>query len=484
MAVGKPRLVTYYADGTLRVYELSETGFVQLASQGPYVHAPGTHPDGVTFPARVSYIRDGQTVALQYSPSNTDHREINFDGELNVVATSINIAGGETGGAVGPTAMVDFDHVALMLPYIGQLRTLWTDPTNPATIGGRNPASTPDDDVRGIWVSPNGGGIVIGSAVPAKNQTGYRTGYSSFGGGTFPDYSVDVGSIDSPTGILVGCWITNDLFIGGSSNGLHLFQWDATGHDLNYVMTLDAQDGDPISIAATPLGGRWIAIGFLDGSDYSTYIYERVGPFPLLRQTVAGIGRTLGFTQAGDLLIDAAAKKAYGLDDDTWNERSGFLTNVVTGAIRQGVSPHIENPTGFTNLYDNRLADLQTGIIDLDDLWFTYLLDTSPIFDPTDASAAAVIGAYEATGGGWPVGGKIIPNVVSAADGVRKWHITADDVSHILFGTGIAFRYGLIYEKTTDKPLLHIDYQKTYSIPRNTQIDQKFNPAGMIIYTD
>lgn len=484
MAVGKPRLVTYYTDGTLRVYELSESGFVQLAARGTYVHAPGTHPDGVTFPPRVSYILDGDVVALQYSPSNTDHREVNFDEELNVLATSINSAGGETGGAVGPTAMVDYDHTGLMLPYIGQLRMLWTDPANPATMVGRNPSGAPDDDVRGIWVSPNGEGVVIGSAVPGKNQAGWRYQYVSSGGGTFPDYSTDVGSIDSPTGITAGCWLTNDLFVGGSSTGLHLFQWEPTDHDLIYVTSIATLDGDPVAIAATPNDGRWAAVGFLDGGVYSTNVYERVGPFPVLRQTISGIGRTLGFTQDGSLLIDSAARKAYGLDDDTWNERAGLLDSVVAGAVRQAVSPHIENPTGNTNIYNNRLADLQTGAIDLDDLWFTYLTEDAPPFDGSDTSAAAVIGADEALGGNWPAGGKLIENVVSQAYGARQWHITADDVSHILIVTGTSFRYGLVYEKTTDKPLLHIDYQKTYSIPRNTQIDQKFNPDGMIIYTD
>lgn len=484
MAVGQPRLVTYYPDGTLRVYEYSEAGFVQLSSRGTYPHDPGTHPDGVVFTPRVTYFQDGELIALQYSPSNTDHREVNFDADLVPIGTSQNMAQGNTDAALGPTVYVPIDRLSMILPVAGYFRMLNTLVTTPGTMVGRIPYGPTDSKIRGIWLSPNGEGIVIGNAISTQNLCGWRYQYMSVGAGSFPDYSFDTASINSSKPITAGVWLDNDSFIGVSSTGSGIFQWDDVNHDLILIAEFSTSAGDPVHAVCAPQAGRWIALSFLSGGVYTTDIFERVGSFPVFRQTISGIGKTIGFSQDGSLLIDASAKKAYTVDAfSVWNEVSGALTNVVSGAIVQGISPHIKDPVGFTSLYDNRLADLHDNLINLDDLYLTLMTPDAAPFDPTDSTISAVLGTEEVTDGLWPAGGIHLLNATSVAVGARQWKIDVDDLTYIIKETGIVFSYAVVYEHSTGKPLLHIDFLREYTVPHNTEIQIKFNAAGLLVYT-
>lgn len=472
MAVGKPRLATHYPDGTVRLYELSSGAFVQLGARGTFAHTPGSGG----FKAALAFLNDSTALGLSYSASNTDHHQVNFDASLNVVATGANVAG-ETNGAVGPVAFSEGDTAMVLLPVVGTWRFSLTDPADSSVIVTASDVTIgPNANLAGLFISENGRQLVVGSTVATECLSGYRYQYNS----GIPAYSLD--TFDNPAAIIAGVWLDDSYFVGGDTNGLWLYQVDFDNEILFPVLELPKEAGAPVAAAATANGGRWLAVGYNDAGTRTVALYERLGPFPTYRQTLTGIGAALGFSEDGSMLFDAVQREAYAYSGGSWVAMPGAMDNVVSGATGQAVSSHIETPLGLTHLYDNRLADLQQGAIDLDDLRVTLMTPDADPFDPSDASLSEVLGTSEVVTGNWPGGGKPVTGVVEEADGVRRWRIMADDVDHILLGSGVSFRYAVIYEHASQKPLLHIDYRKTYAIARNTEIHIHFNPAGMIIY--
>lgn len=481
MAIGHPRLAVHYFDGTIRLYELASGVFVQLNSNGTYPHAPGSsHPDGVTFPPRVTFMKDSELVTLNHSPNANSHYQRNFDAELNLVSSSVNIANGQNLG-VGPIGVNFADFTTAILPFPGTLfsNTMLAGSPGNQIPGGDATGGPTDDDIRALCFSPDGRGVMYLNTAATKLRSGRRVSYSS----GVPRYADVQVVANAPYAITAGVWLNNEFFAGFGALGATLFRFDPTTGAAKVVLDIvKPVAGSPVAVAVSPQDGRRVAASFLDGGVYSTVVYRRVGPFPSVEQTISGFGQLLSFSQDGRLLVDAITKKAFELQGDTWVELSGAMANIAANAVAQALSTHIDNPVGFSTLYDNRLADLEAGSIDLDDLYLTLLTASAPAFDPTDTTATAAKGSAEVAGN-WPVGGYPLTGVVGAADGARAWRISADEVEHLLYPNGFSFRYGLIYEKTTDKPVLFIDYQRNYDIARSSTLNLSFD-AGLINITE
>jgi hypothetical protein len=474
---GKPLLSTWYPDGTIRLYELQAGAFVQLANTGVFEHTPGDHPNDLEFLPGLDFIIDSSGLLLRYaSATNVSHTRI-FDRDLNIVGT-LDETFGTVGDANGPVEWSEADTVSLLLPYTGTIRQVFVNTS--FTMQANTSTKAADDHNAGLWVSPNGRQILYGSDQATGVKGGYRSSYSA---GIVPQYTTAAVAIDID--VLAAEWIDDTFVVAGGAAGVRVLQRTPTDETPFVVFRVPDEDGTVQAIRVSP-DRRYVAISYNDGGTITTVIYSRAGPFLKEHQRLAsGFGALLGWIADGSVLADAQLKVAYENTAGVFTiASSGMMTNVVSGAVVQAISTHIEFPTGRSQLYDNRLADLQQNLIDYDDLYVTLMTSAAPGFDPTDDTTAEVLGGEELTTGGWPAGGLPMTGVIGEADGVRIWRVAAADVTRILITSGAAFRYALVYEKTTDKPVLHIDFRQVYSVPQNTEITLKFDPAGMIVYTD
>lgn len=472
MAVGRPRLATHYPDGTVRLYELTSGVFVQVATKGTYVHTPNmSHPEGYVQGQKLFFGWDSANLVLAYAPTTSSFVMVGFDTNLIERAVTANFL--NTGvGAVGAIPAIS---AALGERVSGSSSFGFLYPD--FSTGVTTQTLTANAGYRGGEASPDGSSFII---LGARNTAVVGATLNT---ASPPLYNINENQTELSTGVAFGTWVDNNYFVGGNDDVLWLYSFNTSTRLFTESLLLEKIAGKPKRAASVRSNGRWIAVAYQDGANVNTAIYEKRGLYPVKVQTINNFGTLLDFTQDGSLLIDAASKKAYSYNAGSWIDvTSTVMANVATGATVQAVSTHLDNPLGFTQMYNNRLADLQLGTVNLNNLYITLMKPTAKAYDPTDNSFTAVVGANEVSGGLWPTGGLHLTNVTQSADGTRLWKIDADDVSWIFAGTGDSARYGLVYDKTSMKPLLHINFQQDIAIPPNMSLTIQLGTAGLISY--
>lgn len=481
MAIGHPRLAVHYFDGTIRLYELASGAFVQLTSTGLYPHTPGSgHPDGVSFPPALAFMDDSAFLMLVHSPTADDTRARTFDSDLTLKGTSANLCGASTGQGVGVLATIDAHNSGVLQAPVGSARVATVASNNPSSFSDVVDAAIgADNGVRGLKYTPDGEFVIVPHKLASTLRKSPRTSYA---GVASPIYGSMATVAGVPYPITDGVWLTGTLFLGIGANGAQVFQRDISTSNVTALQDVPKPAGAPVAAAAAR-DGRWAAASFYDGTTYRTAIYYRQGPFLSLVDTIDGFGKLLAFTADSGLLVDAGLKKALARSDKTWADAPGVMANIADNAVAQATSTHVEDALGVGQLYDNRLSELQDGTLNLSDLYLTLLTNAAPAFDSTDTSAAAAMGSAEVTAGSWPAGGVLLTGVAGTPVGARAWALDVDPVVHLVYPAGMVFRYALVYEKTTDKPVAFFDYQQDYSIPRSTNLTIAFN-AGLISITE
>lgn len=481
MALGNPLLATWYADGTVRLYELIDGVFVQQASTGTYAHSPSAHPDGVSWPPGLDFVRDGEYLILRHAGTSAQSQLRSFDRDLILIDSEL-ASSGQPNSALGPTAIDLPTNTSMAFHVYEPGRDRHFIGVDGVFSGGGVDSwtgSVPSENVRGLWPDPTGNFLIQGAAsyanVIRRDSAGADGNGAVFAAPTF---------FDTEHGIDIAAWSPNGvyLFAGTKADGLSSFQNDGT----NFVKVYDIpKKAGVIQAIACSRNGREVAISHNDGGTITTTIYRRSGPFlQEVQELASGFGAMIAFTADSLTMIDAQTKIGYTKSGDTWTVASGMFANVVSGVAQQAVSPHVANPVGFTKIYDDRMGDFLEGLINIDDLKITLAGSTAPAYDPTHTTLAQTVGSAELATGNWPAGGLPLGNVVGTRLGPQRYGLVADDVERILVVTGATFRYGIIYEVSTDKPLLHIDFEKVYSIPVGTKITIQFNPDGIITFGD
>lgn len=252
-----------------------------------------------------------------------------------------------------------------------------------------------------------------------------------------------------------------------------------TSQTLTEVYRSPIGPGKIVNIAAQQ---NFIAVAYEidDGSiTYRTDLFKRYGNTVVKVGEIDDFGRLLQWS-LDNLLFDASVKKVYERVGNDLIEQEGMLDNVALGAIRQGVSDHVDSPLSTSSFYNDAVSDLVMGNIDFEAVK-VLLLDDSASFSPSDSTVDAVTGsgAYEVFGANWPEGGVTLTNVEYVPEGGMGVRLAADNVSQEIFGGSITARAALIYQGT--QPLIYIDFGEDRTIPNSTEALLDFGLGGIAI---
>jgi hypothetical protein len=110
------------------------------------------------------------------------------------------------------------------------------------------------------------------------------------------------------------------------------------------------------------------------------------------------------------------------------------------------------------------------------------LLDNTAVFAAGDTTVNAVdgSGAKEVSGNGWTAGGITLANVTVTQVTTNDTMIDADDVSVTAAGGSIGPAYAaLVYDDTSDKPLIYIDFGQSQSAGATTDFKIVWDVTGL-----
>lgn len=483
MALGKPLLATWYADGTLRLYELISGVFVQQAAAGPYLHTPSAHRDGIVFPPGLDFIRDSAYLALRHAGTANMSKLRIMTRDLVATATP-DASSGEANSAAGPVLWDEAHNTSAAVHLYSADRERFQISAGGAATAGDADFWVPGDkeDIRGTWIAPDGSYMLQGGKSATTNfMRKYFGGDSN--GSTYVDY---VQITDSPWGFDIALWTPDSKYViaGSKTSGLSVYQKAAASEVWNKIYDVPKKAGNLKAIAGSR-NGRYVAVSYDVGGTITTYIYQRSGAYLVENQTLAsGFGAALAFTADSNYIVDAISKVAYVRGASGYELATGAMDNVVSGAVVQAVSTHVESPVGFSRIYDNRLGDVLGGLVDYTKLKVTLADNNAPAFNPAHTTLAQAVGSAELSSGGWPAGGLPLTNVHGTRQGTQAYGIVADPVERIMIVSGASFRYAIVYEVTAggNKPLIHIDFEKVYAVPKGTKITIQPHADGIIAF--
>ena len=112
------------------------------------------------------------------------------------------------------------------------------------------------------------------------------------------------------------------------------------------------------------------------------------------------------------------------------------------------------------------------------------LLDNTATFTATNTAVSQVdgSGAKEVSGNGWVAGGPTLSNVVVTQVTTNDAQISADNVTVTATGGSIGPAYAaLVYDSTSNKPLLYIDFGQSQSAGATTDFKIVWDAANGII---
>lgn len=472
MAVNNPLLAAWDTTGTVRMFEYSSGSFVQTGSIGGYTHSVSTPDLGVPEFPFLHWMGDDESCFIVREASRV-HLHTHA---LSPAALLINTV---TLGATdyhGPFRAAGIGHKAVAVT-----KQAWPYPTYPnfsyqqkVLPGGAISAQVVNDSYAGhqkkVWeFSPDG------------TKTFWKTllGNSNLGLTTDPITDMPTNySLEGEPGFLIDVdlakWAYDNKTLVIADKGESRVQsWVYEDGSWQFVHELVIPAGVPNAIAMSP-DKRKLAVSTLDGGTYRTKIYRRTGSYFIAEQEFAGIGWLLDFSGDGVLLVDCASQVAYERQpDESFAISAGAMVNVPVGIRAQALSLGRTDPYATASLYNSAVAAFADETADLAALKIT-LLTNAASFTPADTTLAEATnaGAWELSSGGWPAGGVPLTGVVSES-GDGYFALACDQISRILIDTGAVFRYAVIHDTTSGKPLIFIDMisDRSYAKSRELLID-------------
>lgn len=168
-------------------------------------------------------------------------------------------------------------------------------------------------------------------------------------------------------------------------------------------------------------------------------------------------------------------------------EQNGSLTEIALPVTPTAYSSFFNFSQwvydGVGHLYASTLFDLLTGAADLNALKIL-LLSNEASFDFVDTTWQAVTanGVREVHGGGWPQGGKLLPDVSLERFNDYGAKLVFGDVSQAIVGSTLSFYSALIYDQTSGKPLVFIDLAGEALVEEGNAINFTASPEGLILF--
>lgn len=474
MAEGKPLLATW-SDNTLRLFELADEGFVQIAS-GSHVQT-----STATTPLSIYFAYDSAMLFVRCLTSTTIQNFTSFRLDLSTITSASLFSPTGARGAYSDYSDATKTFVALSLESSsGYLANISEVLRSEAPIARSNTIanSAVANALRALSISPDGQ-IVVRGYVGSATPTVYFTGRNGF------DFATPGVSIGGTKPIDIICWSADSRFVLLASSIDNAIQvWKRNGNELFKVFEFSDPLGNPAAIAFSP-NLRILAVSYQSTDGRRTAIYRRSGNVFQKIQTLDGIfGSLLSFTADGKYLIDATNRRAFRSTAQGFVEAVGLMTNVNAGTVVQAVSTHVQTPKGVGFFYDGAVPSLTFDSVDLNDLKLALLSDAAA-FNATDSTVNQVTqnGTAEAKGFGWPVGGKPLTNPQKQPQGSSAVNITFDEIKQIIADGNLNFRYGVVYEVGADRPLIFIDFQKAQIAEQDSELTFTFNGNGLIAYS-
>jgi len=487
MALGNTLLAAWDVDGVLRTYEYGSDGkFVQLNSFGGVTHAPGsTALSYGADPAPYLYwdFDDSLLVVIRAATSAlmvTDSFSPLL-AKLQATQTILNQANGAGGKYATFESWHEHVFVSSAIQFAIPFRVL--------ADGTRQLSSVPNTNFFG--------NTKITDAAPFRDNVYLTFGYPDGMPNPAMNFIEWTGGSTDPRMVFNNTPIfgLRASLMSHSYNNRTLAVVDAVSRLLKiYVRKADVYNFDFLHDLPLPVGvpkkitmcrdNKMMAISCLDGTTWNTNIYRRVGDYFRMHQELTGIGSLLEFSIDGVLLIDCALKKCYIREGETYVANHDALVNIPSLTLAQAVSQARVYPYGFSYVYDDAVQRLAQDNVDLTDLKLDLLLPTAS-FDPTATTITAVTGggAHRVTTGQWPVGGKPLGTVVGViGTGTDRgtYALDVDPLTWVVLDSNLTARYGVVYEASTGKPVMWMDFIQTRTIAKNREMIINFRDSELL----
>ena len=472
MAIGKPLLATW-SSNTLRIFELSEAGFVQIASTSLSNKDPLNYPPGLFF------VRDSRYLAAVHTQSYWDIQLKTFHRDLTLITskTISNTSGVDKHRSSYSPAKEYVATAPISSQYYVYLNTINVDG---AIVSSGYVGSLNQGTLRSISLSPDARFVIQG--VTDRNFYNYRPDDAPVSN----PFTVRR-PLEKHTPLDFSVWSADSRFVlFGDKAGL-VEVWKTDVDTLFKVGEISGgQFGYPVTAAFSP-NRRHVAISWQTSGQPTTVIYRRTGNTFQPIQTLSGtFGSLLGFTADGRYLIDAANRRAFEYLDGEFIEAVDLLANVNTGSTAQAISSHIDPPRGVGYFYNDVVPGLTLGSINIESLKIA-LLSADASFDKTDTTLDQVTGggAHEVYGNGWPEGGKSLQNGRWEVRSPASVSIAFDDVTQIIVEDTLRFNYAVIYDDShvDKKPLIFIDFNGLQRAEKDSELKLTFGADGLILYS-
>lgn len=473
MATGNPILVCV-ANGTSRILELTESGLIQL---GTLSVSAGSY--GTASPADIFFLPDRVLINHRGSSTSVYLKLVDYFGN------QISSASRYLGSSVGQILFIRTHNIVLVQTSLHQGRIFHinddtiedvkvTDFGAPSAVSVRANAVTPDGDVI-VAISSDAFYYYTSGEL---DEDGYPT-YSYAGQVVIPDGDNFFNrAIASDDGRFFIFWRDDNVagravVLSRDGNTVSFLSEISEGnHNLGTITDITMSDDSLL-----------IAIGYENGSNYTTRVLRRVGPYFSDLFQLTGMGARLAFSASGRVLVDPVLGVAYEIDGSSYTDITASIgISPFTGNyLRTKFSDQILGQGSVAYLYDGALLDVLSEHVDLANLKMA-LLDETATFDPTDGELDIVTanGSKEVFGGEWAQGGVLLENVRFAGSGSTVT-VTADEIRKLIFGSSLTFRHAVIYEDSgVRRPLTFIDFHEPIELPFNQMAVFNFDDSGFI----
>lgn len=347
----------------------------------------------------------------------------------------------------------------------GLLNTVGTANNYPsATIGVLGQRMSPDKEMLvrfGTTVSST-----IFSTNPVAQPVGHLLFQSATNNYTALPYSTNSQIADAE-------WTANSQFIILADirvTGHRLFTYEKTSPTALVYRRELAFTGTHKALAVSGRNDR-VAHATESGGIITTRIYSIAPATGILTeiQSIANFGGQLDFTIDGINLFDCTTKKAYTNVSGTWEVIPAFFPNVPGDVYTyQAITPDTTFRLGTTQLYTEGDNKLTTNTVNMDDFKILHL-STAAVINLAHTTISQVTGANEVFGANWPQGGLALGPATITTLQAQIDYSYADVDRDILFDT-LNIGYSIVYEATTNLPLIAIDWGGIVTVPGDMHI--------------
>ena len=474
MALVNPLLGTWDVNGVVRIFEYAGGNFVSIGVLGGFTHL--VRADMTAKGARETPLLSWDTEDTQLVVIRT---EIANRGKISVLDPLAEILDEDPIGAGNVTdegflfaAKLGADNYVVRTPANQASYRFDSNPLSSVPLQGiANGSTTPPR--LDFFPAPN---ALRSIDYHGSGSARYRLFTRASEAASFAQ-TLNISDFSGFTPSMI-VWASDSLNIVGVdpvANRAQSWRYDPVNNVWKYVHELAMASVGTVRRAVMSPDRRMFLISRKTaGGAYTTRVYKKTGDYYQPLQTLNDIGELLGFSSDGLLLVDAALKKCWVLEGETFVEQNSKVAALPAGIAQQSMSAPKSSEKAIGEIYTGGLESVIDGSVDYNDLKIT-LMSASAAFDATHTTKDQVTnsGAYEAVGGAWPVGGLPLQNVtISKTESYVS--LKCDDVKHVVINTALSARRALIYQASTGEPLAFLDFLSDRIIARNKQLVLQF----------